>query len=123
MLAAHPSSAIVAVTDPERARHFYEIVLGLDLIGGADGPVLQFRTGNTQLVVYPSAFAGTNKANAVVWGVGADFDEIVATLKARGVVFEHYDTMPREGDVHGAGDMKLVWFKDPDGNILHINNM
>ena len=27
------------------------------------------------------------------------------------------------GDIHRAGDMKLVWLKDPDGNILHLNTM
>jgi hypothetical protein len=26
----------------------------------------------------------------------------------------------REGDIHVAGDMKVAWFKDPDGNILNI---
>jgi hypothetical protein len=30
--------------------------------------------------------------------------------------------MKREGDVHIAGDMKVAWFKDPDGNILNIIN-
>jgi hypothetical protein len=28
--------------------------------------------------------------------------------------------MTRNGDVHVAGKMKVVWFKDPDGNILCI---
>jgi hypothetical protein len=47
-----------------------------------------------------------------------------ATLKEAGVAFEHYDTpgLKREGDIHVAGELKAVWFKDPDGNILHINN-
>ena len=26
----------------------------------------------------------------------------------------------REGDVHIAGDLRIAWFKDPDGNILNI---
>ncbi len=30
--------------------------------------------------------------------------------------------MKREGDLHVAGDMKIAWFKDPDGNILNIIN-
>ncbi|UUZ74885.1 hypothetical protein LP414_22300 [Polaromonas sp. P1(28)-13] len=46
------------------------------------------------------------------------------TLKAKGVTFEHYDLpgLVREGDVHVAGTFKGAWFKDPDGNILHILN-
>ena len=44
-------------------------------------------------------------------------------LKAKGVKFEHYDLpgMKREGDVHVGGDMKVAWFKDPDGNTLSVS--
>jgi hypothetical protein len=51
-------------------------------------------------------------------------EDIVRGLKAKGVSIEHYDMpdMTREGDVHVAGDMKVAWFKDPDGNILNIVN-
>jgi hypothetical protein len=51
-------------------------------------------------------------------------EDIVRALKAKGVTFEHYDMpdMTRGGDVHVAGDMKVAWFKDPDGNILDIVN-
>jgi hypothetical protein len=46
----------------------------------------------------------------------------VRMLKAKGVNFEHYDLfgMSRQGDVHVCEDMKVAWFKDPDGNILNI---
>jgi hypothetical protein len=30
--------------------------------------------------------------------------------------------MTLEGDVHVMGDFKGAWFKDPDGNILHVLN-
>lgn len=120
------SSAIVAVSDISRARDFYRTTLGLELTDNTMGEVLVFRTGDTSLVVYRSEAAGTNKANAVVWGVGDDIEAIVADLKAKGVRFEHYtdsDDMRLSGDIHVAGPMKMVWFKDPDGNILHLNNM
>jgi hypothetical protein len=29
-------------------------------------------------------------------------------------------TMKREGDIHIGGDIKVAWFKDPDGNILNV---
>jgi catechol 2,3-dioxygenase-like lactoylglutathione lyase family enzyme len=125
MLPDHDSSAIVAVTDLERARAFYSEVLGLKLDGErTDGMPLIYRTGATRLVVYSSEFAGTNRANAVVWGVGSDLTTIVAELEAKGVEFEHYPGIGRlEGNVHHAGPAKLVWFKDPDGNILHIHDI
>ncbi len=121
MLKDMDSAAIVAVKDIARARQFYGETLGLDLIRG-DDHVLEFETGGTSLVVYVSDFAGTNQANAVVWGVGEEIEQIVADLSAKGVRFEHYEGMDRQGDIHRSGDFRMVWFKDPDGNILHLNS-
>lgn len=126
MLKDRSSSAIVAVSDIERARDFYGNKLGLEAAGGTmGGDVLAYRTGDTRLFVYRSEEAGTNKANAVVWDVGDEIDSITAKLKGKGVEFEHYDFdgMTLEGDIHVSGDFRAVWFKDPDGNILHLNNM
>ena len=124
MLKDHNSSAILAVSDLGRARAFYGDTLGLKLDEeGTEEGVLVYRTGATKLVVYRSDFAGTNRANAVVWGVGGDLDSIVAALEAKGAAFEHYSDIGRlEGNVHIAGPARLVWVKDPDGNILHINS-
>jgi catechol 2,3-dioxygenase-like lactoylglutathione lyase family enzyme len=47
-----------------------------------------------------------------------DVDAEVAELRARGVVFETYET-PRT--VAGIADMavgRAAWFKDPDGNLI-----
>jgi hypothetical protein len=49
-------------------------------------------------------------------------ENIVQQLKVKGITFERYD-MPgvtRQGDIHVADNMKVAWFKDPDGNILNI---
>lgn len=125
MLKDKSSSAIVAVSDIERARKFYRDTLGLQLLDDSMGDVLTFRTGDTALIVYKSEFAGSNKANAVVWGVDNEIESIAAVLKGKGVSFERYDDMGMElkGDVYVAGPMKMLWFKDPDGNILHLNSM
>jgi hypothetical protein len=74
-----------------------------------------------RLFVYRSEFAGTNKATAVTW-VADEVEDIVKTLKGRGVSFEHYDlpSMTRQGDLHVAGTLKAAWFKDPDGNIFSL---
>ncbi|SMQ73057.1 Glyoxalase/Bleomycin resistance protein/Dioxygenase superfamily protein [Devosia lucknowensis] len=122
MLKDKDSAAIVAVADMKRATEFYGTVLGLDYVSG-DDDVAEFRTGRTTLVVYRSDFAGTNKANAVVWGVGDEIDAIVSSLMGKGVRFERYDGMDFADGIHSAGDFKMAWFKDPDGNILHLNNM
>ena len=120
MLKDKNSSAIVAVKDLDRAKTFYSDVLGLNLADTSNEGMLGYRTGNTWLTVYQSDFAGTNQANAVSWDVGVELDNIVAGLKDKGVAFEHYDDMGRQGDIHVCGSMRLAWFKDPDGNILHL---
>jgi len=123
MLSDRSSSAIVAVSDLNRARVFYEDTLGLTLESGSvDDGVLTFRTGQTALGVYASEYAGTNKANAVTWEMKGDLIEVVDDLRSKGVTFEHYPELglTLNGDIHEAGPAKLVWFKDPDGNILHL---
>ena len=66
--------------------------------------------------------AGSNKANAVTWEMGGDLEETVSSLRSKGVTFEQYDIpgMTWRDGIHEAGDTKLAWFKDPDGNILHL---
>jgi len=124
MLADSTAVANVAVKDLEVARRFYEHTLGLPEIGRQADELVIYRSGNSMLNVYRSEFAGTNKATAVTWSVGDRLDETVAALKSKGVRFERYD-MPgakMDGDVHVFGDVRVVWFKDPDGNILNLVN-
>ena len=124
MLKDRNSSAIVAVTDIERARAFYEDTLGLTRIPAeGEEDMLEFQTGDTRLTVYRSEFAGTNRANAVTWEMKGDLVETVRSLQNKGVAFEHYE-MPGttlEGDVHVGHGMKVAWFKDPDGNLNLID--
>ena len=126
MLRDRSAWAIVAVSDMDRSRRFYVETLGLELLdSGMDG-VTTLRTGDTRLVIYRSDEAGTNTANAVVWSCGDEVEAIVADLEAKGVQFEHYPGLgglQLRGNTHVAGAMKLVWLKDPDGNILHLNGL
>jgi catechol 2,3-dioxygenase-like lactoylglutathione lyase family enzyme len=125
MLGDKDAVVTLAVKDMEAAKKFYGDTLGLTKEKEDYGGVL-YRSGNSRVFVYTSEFAGTNKATAAGWGVGDDLDKVVADLKSKGVTFEQYDNLPevkREGDIHIMGDLKAVWFKDPDGNILNIANM
>lgn len=126
MLGNIDATANLAVKDLATARRFYEGTLGLAQVDAEGDEVIVYRSGGTRINVYRSAFAGTNKATAVTWSVGDQIESLVAALKAKGVTFEHYKDMPDtrlEGDLHVSGDMKVAWFKDPDGNILNLINM
>jgi catechol 2,3-dioxygenase-like lactoylglutathione lyase family enzyme len=114
--------ATIAVKNLETARKFYQDTLGLKQVGAEGEEVIVFKSGNSTIKVYRSRYAGTNKATAVTWTVGGDVEAVVRALQSKGVAFEHYDMpgMTRKGDVHVADDMKVAWFKDPDGNVLNI---
>jgi len=120
MLSDNDAIATVAVKNLETAKQFYEGTLGLTKVMENE-EVLAFKTGKSTLFVYRSQFAGTNEATAVTF-VAQEVDELVRTLRDRGVTFEHYDLpkMTRQGDIHVAGSMKTAWFKDPDGNIFSL---
>ena len=123
MLRDADAVATLAVKDLRAAARFYEDTLGLSRAGAEDNEVVIFESGSTTINVYRSRFAGTNQATALTWAVD-DVKEVVRTLKAKGVEFEHYDLPEtrREGDLHISGDVTVAWFKDPDGNILSVVN-
>lgn len=114
----------IGVKDLGKAKQFYQNKLGLTPIGEMDEEVQLYKTGNSSIEVYKSDFAGTNKATAMTWALGNDLEKEVERLKSKGVEFEHYDMpdMKLEGDIHVSKDMRVAWFKDPDGNILCLHN-
>ena len=121
MLGKADATPMIAVTDLDRARKFYEDTLGLKEVNDF-GEGFMLESGDTKLSVYRSEFAGTNKATALTFEVD-DIDREVSELKDKGIFFEHYDLPGLEprGDLYvGEGGFKTAWFKDPDGNILSL---
>lgn len=126
MLKDNAAMATVAVKDFAGAKAFYGDTLGLEMTELDDeNGVATYASGATSIVVYRSELAGTNRATSVTWGVGDEFDQIVDALHDAGVPFERYESlgMELEGDVHVMNGFRAAWFTDPDGNILHLNNM
>jgi catechol 2,3-dioxygenase-like lactoylglutathione lyase family enzyme len=124
MLSNKDAIATIAVKDIDTAGKFYEGTLGWKKADKGSDEGVSFQSGNSTIFVYRSQFAGTNQATALTIKVGDELEKTVQSLKAKGVTFEHYDMpgMKREGDIHGEGNMKAAWFKDPDGNILALIN-
>ena len=121
MLGNRNAVANLAVRDLDRARDFYTGTLGLREVDHEGDELIVLESGDSKVNVYRSHYAGTNEATAVTWAVD-DIDAEVESLKSKGVMFEHYDMpgLALDGDVHVGDDMKVAWFKDPDGNILNI---
>lgn len=115
----------IAVSDIDRAREFYEGKLGLTSTGERPDGGVRYACGEgSSIHVYPSpANAGKSTATMAGFAVG-DVEAAVDELIARGVVFEQYDIGPiktNEKGVAQIGDTTSAWFKDPDGNILSVN--
>jgi catechol 2,3-dioxygenase-like lactoylglutathione lyase family enzyme len=112
--------AFVPTKETEKARAFYEGVLGLRFVkddGFAlvlDANGIMVRIARAQFTPAPFTILG--------WQV-ADIGNVAAGLQAKGVQFERFGFF--EQDALGiwtapTGD-KVAWFKDPDGNILSVS--
>lgn len=115
--------AVIPAKDLGRLKMFFSEKLGLDPVDEQMGMPF-YEVGGSKLFMYESAYAGTNQATAVSFDV-ADLDAVVADLKGKGVVFEHYDMpgMTLDGDIHvmDGTTFKSAWFKDTEGNIVSVN--
>lgn len=120
MLGKSDATPMIAVKDLDRARAFYEDTLGLKT-KDEWGEGLTMKSGDTLINVYRSDYAGTNKATALTFDVD-DIEQEVSDLKGKGIFFEKYDMpgLEQKGDLYVAEDVKMAWFKDPDGNILSL---
>jgi catechol 2,3-dioxygenase-like lactoylglutathione lyase family enzyme len=122
MLQNAPIIPYIPVSDVPRARKFYEEKLGLKPKHKYAGGVVYECGKGSSVFMYPSAGAGTSSASVAFWSVN-DVAAEVADLKARGVIFEEYDTpgFKTVNSIATGGGAKTAWFKDSEGNILAIS--
>ena len=115
--------ASIAVGDIDRARRFYEDVLGLRTVVDTGDNVTYRCAGGTRINIFVSPHAGTARSTQAGWRVD-DMDAAVEALGAQGVEFARYDSGPIVTDARGiatfAGGNQVAYFADPDGNILSI---
>lgn len=129
-LGDYPAAAVLRAEDVQRARKFYTDVLGLMQDGEpGEGGEMTFKAGQGSTVtIYERPGIGAPKNTTLGFAVPADkFDEVMADLRNRGVVFEDYD-IPEMNlkTVNGVAEYdgsKAAWFLDSEGNILNIVTM
>ena len=120
MLQEFPMYSYIPAKDISRARTFYEGKLGFTPRAETAGGVVYEFAGGTSCFLYPTPNAGTSRASQAFWQV-ENIEQVVAGLKAVGVVFEKYDTPDMDAnEISTAGGAKAAWFKDTEGNIMAL---
>jgi catechol 2,3-dioxygenase-like lactoylglutathione lyase family enzyme len=119
----------IPARDLQRARSFYADKLGLEPNEERPGGLL-YHCGEGEFALFESTGAASGDHTQMAWEV-EDIEATVATLRARGVVFEEYDlaglktvngiaevagNYPSKG---GVGE-RAAWFRDSEGNLLGI---
>ncbi|HEY4456416.1 MAG TPA: hypothetical protein VGN81_19055 [Pseudonocardiaceae bacterium] len=114
---------VIAVTELDRARAFYEGKLGLTgeptpggwLLHGADGTVIYLLPGISD--------AGTASWPLASFGVD-DARSTARDLRERGVPFLGQNDLPFQLDEDGisadTSGLRVAWLRDPDGSVLTI---
>lgn len=123
MLGSAKIVAFAPITDAQRARRFYETVLGLRFLSQDPFALVMDANGTTLRLalvqsVQPAPFT------VLGWEVAAIQDTVTA-LEQRGVAFERFPGMPQDdlGIWTAPGGAKVAWFKDPDGNLLSVSQI
>ena len=124
MLGTAPVTTILPVVEADRARDFYDRVLGLRYEGkSGDGKHL-FAIGSGALALLQKPDPPKGEHTAMSFEV-TDIGRAVRELTDRGVVFEDYD-LPGLKTVEKVcilGSEKAAWFKDTEGNILCVHEV
>jgi len=115
-------TCMLPVKDMERARRFYDTLLGLQPVGGKPDGKFVYRCGGTEIALFPKP-EGTKAQHTALSFRVANIAGSIALLKSRGVTFADYDSpgLKTIGHVCVLGSEKAAWFEDTEGNILCLH--
>ena len=114
---------VLAVSDLDRARAFYEGRLGLAGEETPGGWALHAGAGTVAYLL-----TGDPAAGSATWPVAsfrvADTRATVRELRDRGVPFLGPEDLPFDLDADGVSvgqpGLEVAWLRDPDGNVLTV---
>jgi catechol 2,3-dioxygenase-like lactoylglutathione lyase family enzyme len=114
--------AFVPTLRADRARAFYEGLLGLRLVKDEAPFALVFDANGTMLRVTIVHELTPHPFTVLGWEVD-DLEVVVERLTTGGIEFLRFPGM-NDSDPHGIwnapGGARIAWFKDPDGNVLSL---
>jgi catechol 2,3-dioxygenase-like lactoylglutathione lyase family enzyme len=120
MLGNYDVIAFVATIQPDRAKAFYNEILGLSLLAGTPF-ALVFAVGATTLRISKVKDLKPAPYTVLGWKV-SDIRSTVTELTNKGIMFERYEGMPQDefGIWTTPDGHQVSWFRDPDGNTLSL---
>ncbi len=120
MLGSCEIIAFVSTADADRARAFYENVLGLSFVAD-EPPALVFDANGTMIRIAKVRELTPAPFTVLGWRV-PDIAGAVARLAKSGVSFERFEGFQQDslGIWAAPSGGKVAWFKDPDGNLLSL---
>jgi catechol 2,3-dioxygenase-like lactoylglutathione lyase family enzyme len=121
MLGSTHIVAFVPITDSDKARAFYEGMLGLRFVKD-DGFALVFEANGIMVRAAKMKEVTPAQFTVLGWQV-KDIAKVVAGLRDKGVHFEVFGFFKQDelGIWTAPTGDKVAWFKDPDGNILSVS--
>lgn len=121
MLGSTDIVAFVPTRDSEKARAFYEGVLGLRFVKD-DGFALVLDANGIMVRVSKAPEFKPAQFTILGWQV-TDIEKVVQSLTKKGVRFEVFGFFKQDelGIWTAPTGDKVAWFKDPDGNVLSVS--
>lgn len=116
------TTIFLATSSPEAARNFYEGKLGLNL--AADDPyALVYQLAGTEFRLSKVPNHTPLPFTVLDWQV-PDLEAAHTQLSGNGVEFTIFEGMGQDDKGIWAspdGGARILWFKDPDGNVLSVS--
>lgn len=121
MLAERRAHTTLPVSDLDRARSFYEGVLGFTPHDVQAAAVL-YRAGQGSVFAVTRSSGAPSGTHTQMGFTVDDIEAEVADLKRRGIAFEEYDLpgFKTEDSIARTGPNRAAWFRDSEGNLLGL---
>lgn len=122
MLTKSKAFSSFSVNDLQKAKAFYQEILGVNVTDNPMGLIELNIEGGNKILVYPKPDHTPATFTVLNFPV-ANIEEAVDELIQEGVLFEQYEGQIQtneKGISRGNGGPEIAWFKDPAGNILSL---
>lgn len=120
MISESRLQAVICTADLTAAKRFYGDVLALPSKGSSLGAEV-YEVGGVALRLSPVVEARPSEHTVLGFAV-RDVEAVAAWLTAKGVVLERFPAFPHDasGVVRIPDGTRVLWFRDPDGNLLSV---